>query len=222
MSTLFYCMGEEAESVLSSTGISDADREKYDAVKAKFDAFFKIRRNVIFERAKFNRRAQLEGESVEQFIMDLYTLVENCDYGRLKDEMIRDRIVVRIRNTALSERMQGEATLTLEKAGSKQSPIMLGQVKGHKPQARRRDTVRSDKMPHDKGVARTTSGKPQCTRCGRSKHQKGDGCPAKEAIRHKCNRKGHFQSQWFSKTVAATTSELSLDTAFVMTVSSKQ
>ena len=174
-------MGEEAESVLSSTGISDADREKYDTVKAKFDTFFKIRRNVIFERAKFNRRAQLEGESVEQFIMDLYTLVENCDYGRLKDEMIRDGIVVRIRNTALSERMQGEATLTLEKAktmacqkeaiaeqnsqlrgdGSKQSPIMLGQVKGHKPQARRRDTVRSDKTPHDKGVARTTSGKPQ-------------------------------------------------------------
>ena len=153
--------------------------------------------------------------------------------------MIRDRIVVGIRNTALSERMQGEATLTLEKAktmarqkeaiaeqnsqlrgdGSKQSPIVLGQVKGNKPQTRR---VRSDKPTSDKGAARSTPGKPQCTRCGRSKHQKGDRCPAKEAICHKCNRKGHFQSKCFSKTVAATTSELSLDTAFVGTVSSKQ
>ena len=81
--------------------------------------------------------------------------------------------------------------------GSKQSPIVLGQVKGNKLQARRRDTVRSDKPPHDKGAARST-------RCGRSKHQKGDRCPAKEAICHKCNREGHFQSKCFSKTVAAT------------------
>ena len=94
-------MGEEAESVLFSTGISDADREKYDAAKTKLDAFFEVWRNVIFKGAKFNRRTQLEGESTEQFIMDLYTLAENCDYGMLKDEMIQDRMVVGIRNTAL-------------------------------------------------------------------------------------------------------------------------
>ena len=39
VTTLLYSMGEEAESVLSSTGINDADREKYDAMKAKCDAF---------------------------------------------------------------------------------------------------------------------------------------------------------------------------------------
>ena len=49
VSTLLYCMGEEADSVLSSTNISEADREKYESVMAKFDDFFKVRRNVIFE-----------------------------------------------------------------------------------------------------------------------------------------------------------------------------
>ena len=89
VSTLLYCMGEEAESVLSSTDITDADRKKYDAVMAKFDAFFQVRRNIIYERAKFNRRVQNEGESVEQFITALfYTLVETCDYGTLKEQMI--------------------------------------------------------------------------------------------------------------------------------------
>ena len=81
VSTLLYCMREEAESVLSSTDITDADRKKYDAVMAKF---FQVRRNIIIERAKFNRRVQNEGESVKQFIAALYTLVETCDYGMLK------------------------------------------------------------------------------------------------------------------------------------------
>ena len=246
VSTLLYCMGEEAESVLSSTDITDEDRKKYDAVMAKFDAFFQVRRNIIFERAKFNRRVQNEGESVEQFITALYTLVETCDYGTLKEQMIRDRIVVGILNTGLSERMQSEANLTLEKAktmarqkeaiaeqnsqlrgdGSKQAPILLGQVRGNpssRPTSRRRDiAVRSDKRSSVTDATRVSLGKPQCTRCGRSKHQTGDRCPAKEATCHKCNRIGHYQSQCFSKTVAATTNELSLDTAFVGTVSSKQ
>ena len=56
------------------------------------------------------------GESVEQFITSLYTLAENCDYGDLKDQMIRDRIVVGIRDQAQSERLQMDAGLTLEKA----------------------------------------------------------------------------------------------------------
>lgn len=89
-------MGEEAESVLSSTNITDANREKYDSVMSKFDEFFQVRKNFIFEQAKFNRRIQLERESVEQFIAVLYTLVETCDYRTLKCEMICDRIIVGI------------------------------------------------------------------------------------------------------------------------------
>ena len=45
----------------------------------KFEEFFKVRRNVIFERARFNRRNQLSGESAEQYITTLYTLAANCD-----------------------------------------------------------------------------------------------------------------------------------------------
>ena len=68
---LLYCMGEGAEDTLVSTGISSEDRKKYQAVMAKFDTFFKVRKNVIFERARFNRRRQGENESIEQFITSL-------------------------------------------------------------------------------------------------------------------------------------------------------
>ena len=49
------------------------------------------RRNVIYERARFNSRKQLQGETVDSFATDLFCLAEYCEYGHLHDEMIRDR-----------------------------------------------------------------------------------------------------------------------------------
>ena len=105
VSTLLYCLGEEAEAVLSSTNPTEDDRKDYARVVGKFDEYFKVRKNVIYERARFNKRNQQSGESAKQYIMALYKLAENCDYGDLKEEMIRDRLVVGIRDTALSEKM---------------------------------------------------------------------------------------------------------------------
>ena len=73
-STLLYCLREEAETVLASTNITDEQRKVYDTVINKFDSFFKVTRNVIFERARFNRRVQLKGETAEQFIIELYNV----------------------------------------------------------------------------------------------------------------------------------------------------
>ena len=77
-------------------------------------------RNVIFERAKFNSRIQEEGESADSFITSLYGLAEHCGFGTLHDELIRDRIVVgirnRVRDTSLSEKLQMDPKLNLQKA----------------------------------------------------------------------------------------------------------
>ena len=51
-------MGDKADDLLSSFGLSDDD-EKYATVKEKFDDYFVKRRNVIIERARFNSRKQL-------------------------------------------------------------------------------------------------------------------------------------------------------------------
>ena len=53
---------------------------------------------------------------MEQYIVELYNLVEHCNYGDFKSEMIRDRLVVGILDKTLSERLQLDPALTLEKA----------------------------------------------------------------------------------------------------------
>ena len=118
VNTLLCCLGEEA-GVLTSTNVTADERKVYDSVVDKFDAFFKVRRNVIFERARFNRHNQVDGETAEQYTMELYRLAESCNYGDLKDEMIRDRLVVGIRDAALSQLLQIDADLTLETAKKK-------------------------------------------------------------------------------------------------------
>jgi len=75
VSALLYCMGEPADDVLTSTKIVADDRKKYQSVMDKFDGYFKVRQNVILERARFHRRNQLAGEFDEQYITTLYELV---------------------------------------------------------------------------------------------------------------------------------------------------
>ena len=44
----------------------------------------------------FNSWIQGPEEPVNHFVTALYSLVEHCDYGDLKDEMIQDRIIIEI------------------------------------------------------------------------------------------------------------------------------
>ena len=109
-------MGVEGDDIVQSLGISDDEQKKYDVIKQKFENYSIIKRNVIFERAKFNLRSQQENEPVEAFITDLFNSAEHCNFGSPCEELIRDRILIGIRDKNLSEKLQLESDLTLEKA----------------------------------------------------------------------------------------------------------
>ena len=206
-STFLYCLGEEAEAVLSSTNATAEERADYDSVLAKFDSFFRVRKNVIYERARFNRRDQQSGETAEQYIMALYDLAEHCDYGALKEELIRDRLVVGIRDTALSQRLQMDSALTLESAKKsirqkeavhEQQQALKGgdkatnassldairpkrqtnpRIRGHRSE--RRDHPR-DTQTGTKQPPRNPQTGGKCSRCGRERHPR-EKCPARDA-----------------------------------------
>ena len=53
--TLIYAMGGEADDILRSFSLSDADQKKYSVVKKRFEEHFV---NVVYERANFNSRRQ--------------------------------------------------------------------------------------------------------------------------------------------------------------------
>ena len=74
----------------------------------EFNTYFQVRKNIIFE---------LPEEPVEQFISEIHRLADCCDFKNMKDELIRDRLIVGIHDNALSERLQMEPDLmALKKA----------------------------------------------------------------------------------------------------------
>lgn len=62
INTLIYTMGDQAEDILNSFKLNATQLKDYKTVKEEFDSYFVVRRNVIYERAKFNRRVQNEHE----------------------------------------------------------------------------------------------------------------------------------------------------------------
>ena len=208
VNTLVYSMGDEADDILRSFRLSEDDAKKYDTVKAKFDGHFVKRRNVIYERAKFNQRKQEPGESVDSFITALYGLAEYCGYSTLHDEMIRDRIVVGLRDARLSEKLQLDPDLTLEKAVTQvrqaesikqQQSLVRSMSENHKQPDNRMGAVHKRRFPDkpqrtDNSTAVGKQSKPTCRWCGKSTLHTKQQCPAKDAVCHKCRKRGHFQS----------------------------
>ena len=109
-------MGDIADDLLPSFDLSESDRKKYQPVKDKFGSHFVIKKNIIYGRVKFNMRSQKEGDPVDSFITDLYALAEFCNFANLRDELIKDRLVMGILDKQLSKKLQLDADLTLEKA----------------------------------------------------------------------------------------------------------
>ena len=108
----------------------------YDTVLKKFDDFFKVQKNIIYECACFNRRNKRQGETSEQYITVLYELAKNCEYGMMKDKMIRDQLVVRIRDNILSQKLEMDALLnfgSLAEGGRTQTPPDSKRSQQHEP-----------------------------------------------------------------------------------------
>ncbi|KAK8771421.1 hypothetical protein V5799_025335 [Amblyomma americanum] len=117
--TLLYTMGRQARNIFKTFNLSEEDSKKYDVVKTQFDTHFVATRNLVYESACFHRRHQEPGESVDQYVTELHTLADRCDYGKMKEQMILDRFVVGLRDAKLSEALQMDAALTLKSALTK-------------------------------------------------------------------------------------------------------
>ena len=157
--------------------------------------------------------SEKENESLDNFITDLFTLAQHCNYGTLHDEMVRDRIVVGLKDKTLSEKLQLEADLTLEKAinQARQKELVRQQqgiIRQEGPSASNVDRVKSTRpRPKDKfKTSFKTSNKVKdrnqtCGRCGGKPHKRNE-CPAKDSICNSCKRKGHWKKCCKTKTVS--------------------
>ena len=87
VNNLTNAMGSCADEILTTLRV-DEETIKYKELIKQIEDFFKVRRNILAERQKFNKRIQGrkdDGRTVEEtiktFINGLCTLAETCNYG---------------------------------------------------------------------------------------------------------------------------------------------
>ena len=82
---------------------------------------------------------QKEGEPVDNFITDLYSLAKHCNFDTLQDELICDHNVVAIRDKALSEKLHLEAESTLERT--------INQIRQKEAVRKQQTVLRAERTP---------------------------------------------------------------------------
>ncbi|UYV83983.1 K02A2.6-like [Cordylochernes scorpioides] len=129
---------------------------------------------------------QEDREPVDEFITSLYKLADSCEFEGLHEQLIRDRIVVGVRDKALSERMQLDSELTLEKAVKmvrQQEAVRQQQVDLQRSSTSKRSIRKKEKS------AKTRS---RCPKCGGFTHREGQACRAEGQRCNLCSKTGHF------------------------------
>ena len=191
--TLLTCLGADALEIVDGLNFAnDEERKDIDVVLEKLELFCVGETNEIYERYQFNKRDQESGESIDSYVKSLRTLAKTCNYGSLLDSLIRDRIVVGIRDNGTRKRLLQEAKLTLNKCidicRSSEATFAQLQAMGNQDDLKFVAGDKINKETQDKGGKDVIS----CKFCGKKHVRSREVCPAWGKNCSKCREKNHF------------------------------
>ena len=172
---------------------TDADSKNLDTIFAKFDQFTIGERNETYERYVFNNRIQHDNENIDTYVSELIVLAKTCNFGDLHDSLLRDRIVLGIRNNQTRKKLLQTRNLTLAACIDTCRAAEATDL-----QASAIDNVQSTPEANVSAIKRDRRDKKfKCSYCG-TNHKKRQ-CPAYDSICDYCEKKGHWASECRSK-----------------------
>jgi len=205
---LLSCIGSEAYDVFQSMVFEDeSHRSDIDHVIRAFDDYCIGETNVTYERYVLNKRVQENNESFDAFMTEIRRLVRSCDYGQLEDSVVKDKIVIGIRDDSTRRKLLQIRKLDLAAAidvcrASESATRQLKEFKGSEeisriaPKTRGRERQRWKSGDRRQTIRREdpNSGKNfrKCRFCGKAHGFKKELCPAFGKDCKICSKKNHF------------------------------
>ena len=74
-----------------------------EKIRKKFEDFCVGETHEAYKSHKFHLRRQEAQETIEAYISSLHQIAKNCNFGVLEDRIIRDIVVIGVREDALRE-----------------------------------------------------------------------------------------------------------------------
>ena len=216
-SMLLTTIGPKGRELYESFDLSEDDKFKLEPVLKKFDEHCNPRKNLTILRNKFLVKRQDEDQSFNDFVADLKRLSTDCEFGAIRDDLVKDMIVTGVHDTQLRERLL--RTTDLDYATAVKVGVAYEESKLHTSALKK--SMKVDKIKHSNrssnrhfkpggsgkpgGKSNWQSGSSQqneinnCRYCGGS-HRRGK-CPAYGEVCNNCKKKNHFSSCCRSKGV---------------------
>ena len=217
ISQLICAMGDDAEKIYESFGLTEDANLTFDQVVMKFNNYFTLKRNIVHERARFYERCQQPGETIDTYIRSLYELAAVAEVPS-KEEAIRGKLIIGVLSKELSEKLeqaisqarlyeQVKAQMNEQKGATANvdavdrppegSPLRGGREGSNGGGQRRgRGSFRSG----NRGRGGSTRGGHnhsqggKCPNCGYHSHARGQECPARGKRCSACNKYDHFKA----------------------------
>ena len=99
---LLNLAGEQAVEVLNTFTFKEGEKDDDpEVLMRKFEDYCSPKRNITYERHPFNT----VNETIDAYVTELRLQAKNCEFGALCKELIRDRIVVGIRDDSVRSRL---------------------------------------------------------------------------------------------------------------------
>lgn len=112
---LLSLIGKQGMVVFNSFSVNE-DTIAFTELVKKFEKHFTPKKNLTVERHKFLSRRQKPAEPIDDFATDLKNLSLSCELGTLREDLVKDVLIVGLTDSKLKERLLLEADLKLDKA----------------------------------------------------------------------------------------------------------
>lgn len=198
-------IGEEALEVFEGMDFSSGtDKQVLSKVIEKFEEFCIGETNETYERFIFNRRNQEENESIDQYVTVIRKLAQTCNFCNcLNDSLLRDRLVLGIKDESTRKKLLQEKKLTLSRAidigrSGEKTNLRLKELKKPGGADDEVNVVKYNKKKENERQSKSQeTRRGSCRYCG-GNHRRG-ACPAYGQTCHNCGRKNHFSQVCLQK-----------------------
>ena len=195
VATFITCIGPDALEI--HTGLpfqSHDDRQNIGKLLELWQNYCIGKTNVIYERYNFNNLLQEPDESIDAYTTALPTLAKTCEFGSLKEDLIRDRLVCGIRDNSMRKKLLQEPKLTLDKCldSCRAAEATKLQMQAMTNQNKESSDVNTLKSSSEKSNLRMVD---DYKFCGKSHERNREKCPAYGKVCKKCKKENHVASK---------------------------
>jgi len=200
--TLLTCLGSDALDIFDGFSFTNEDEQQdIDIIIAKFEEYCVGQRNETFERYNFNIRAQQEFETIDAYVTALKVLAKTCNFGSLHDDLLRDRIVIGVRDNTVRKKLLNMPKLTLKEcidlcrtheSTSQQLKTMSQQEVSAVSSKLAKQGNSRPQSKHIQPQPATPHTEIQCLFCGKKHVKDRRECPAWGKKCSNCQKLNHF------------------------------